>query len=92
MEALLNAAIKSMAKFTDNEEVQIRGLELLDKASQVSSTMANLVIKLGGSSHILSKLEAGTMPSKRTAVHSLQILDKLCSNKEALNLLANQSK
>lgn len=91
MEKILEATIKNMTKYADNEEIQIRCLELLDKASQISPEFANMILKLGGSRQILSRLETGNLPSKKTAVQSLQILNKLATNKEALTLLANQS-
>lgn len=92
MEVLLEATIKNMNKYGENEEIQIRALEILDRASQITPATANLVLKLGGSRQILSRLEASNIPSKKTGVLSLQILNKLCASKEALNLLANQSK
>lgn len=91
MEVLLEATIKNMNKYGDNEEVQIRALEILDRASQISPATANLVLKLDGSRHILSRIEGGNIPSKKTGVLSLQVLNKLCASKEALHHLANQS-
>lgn len=92
MDKIIEGTVKMMTKFPDNEEVQTRALELIEKAIEMSPSNVNLILKHGGTRQLIAKFEAQNFTSKKRAAQSLRILNQLADTPESLQLLSNQRK